>query len=150
MSNRSTSVRAQEALARLQSEANVWVATASSDGVPHLVPLSLAWIDSQIVVATPFDTPTARNGAATGRARVALDGADDVVIFDVKVEVVDFDGADPALKESYVERVGWDPRNNPGHWSLLMLTPWRAQAWNSPSEISGRTIISDGQWLGQD
>ena len=113
MNNRPTSVRAEEALARLQSESNVWVATASSDGVPHLVPLSLAWIDGHVVVATPSDTPTAQNGVATGRARAALDSADDVAIFDVDVEVVDFDDAEEALKNSYVDRVGWDPSEQP-------------------------------------
>ena len=147
MTNRSTTERATAARARLESEPSIWLATASSDGFPHLVPLSLAWIDEQIVVATPSDTPTARNAESSGRVRAALDSADDVVIFDADVAVIDFDDPETSLAARYVDRVGWDPRNNPGAWSLLVLTPRRAQAWNSPSEIAGRTIIRDGQWL---
>jgi hypothetical protein len=30
---------------------DVWVATASASGVPHLVPLSLAWVDERVVIA---------------------------------------------------------------------------------------------------
>lgn len=131
---------------RLESDANVWVATASASGGPHLVPLSLAWIDERIVVATPTDTPTARNAAATRQARAALDGAVDVVLFDCDVEVMPFDQADPAIVDRFVTRVGWDPRDEPGAWSLLLLRPTRGHAWNSPSEIDGRTIVRDGYW----
>ena len=67
MTDRSTGERAALARMRLESEANVWIASASAAGIPHLVPLSLAWIDEHIVVATPSDTPTARNAAANGR-----------------------------------------------------------------------------------
>lgn len=147
MTNRSTVERASAARSRLESESNIWLATASSDGIPHLVPLSLAWIDEQIVVATPSDTPTARNAESHGRVRAALDSADDVVIFDADAVVINFDDAETSLATRYVVRVGWDPRDNPGAWSLLVLTPRRAQAWNSPSEIAGRTIIRDGHWL---
>lgn len=147
MANRSTAERAAQARARLETEANVWISTASADGLPHLVPLSLAWLDEQIVVATPENTLTVRNIAATGRARAALDDADDVVIIDTDAEVVSFDSADPAVVERYVARVGWDPRNMDGVWSLLFLTPTRAHAWIGPAEIEGRTIIRDRSWL---
>ena len=147
MTNRSTVVRAQQARSRLESEPNVWLATASTAGVPHLVPLSLAWIDDRIVVATPSETPTVQNAMSSERARAALDGADDVVIFDTDAAVFDFGDADESLVSRYVERVGWDPRDNPGRWSMLVLTPRRAQAWNGPSEIAGRTIVRDGRWL---
>ena len=147
MTGRSTAERAEHARRRLAGEANVWVATASNGGVPHLVPLSLAWIDNRIVVATPTDTPTARNAAATGTARAALDSADDVVIIDAATEVVAYGSAAPELRAGYVERVGWDPADNSGDWVLLILSPTRGQAWNGPGEIEGRTIIRDGAWL---
>ena len=83
----------------------------------------------------------------SGRARAALDSAADVVIFDTDLNVIDFDEAEATLIDRYIERVGWDPRSNPGVWSLLILTPRRAQAWNGPSEIAGRTIVRDGRWL---
>jgi len=49
MTSRSTSVRASEARSRLESESNIWVATASSDGNPALGSIVVGWIDEQIV-----------------------------------------------------------------------------------------------------
>lgn len=148
MSNRTTGERIASALRRLETEANIWIATASSDGVPHLIPLSLAWMDSAIVVTTPTESATVRNAIASGRARAALDSGDDVVIVDSTVTVTPLGDADPDRVASYIARVGWDPRAEPGEWSLLTLAPIRVQAWNSVSEINGRTIMRDGAWLG--
>lgn len=147
MPNRTVSERAAHARTRLSSDHNVWISTGSPDGTPHLVPLSLAWIDGTIVVATPSTTATARNAGANGRARAALDNADDVVIFDTDVEAHPFDQAPTSLVDGYVESVGWDPRDNPGTWSLLVLRPRTGHVWNGPAEIDGRTIIRNGTWL---
>jgi len=109
----------------------VWVSTASPTGTPHLVPLSLAWHENRILVATPTSTPTARNVAATGKARAALDSSDDVVLVT----------ADRGVLDEFVKRVGWNPADQAGEWSLLVLTPRVIQAWHGSGEIDGRTIM---------
>ena len=143
---RSVSQRRSDVLRRLEADANVWIATASSDGLPHLVPLSLAWDGERVLVATPADTPTARNAATTGRLRASLDSADDVVIIDADAEVVDFATAPADLVECYVGRVGWNPADEPGDWALLIASPRTIRAWNSVGEITGRTIMRNGEW----
>lgn len=80
-------------------------------------------------------------------ARAALDNADDVVIFDADVETHPFDDAPTSLVNGYIESVGWDPRDNPGTWSLLVLRPRTGHVWNGPAEIDGRTILREGHWL---
>ncbi len=146
MPKRTAAERTRDALRRLETEPNVWIATASMTGIPHLVPLSLAWVDDAIVVATPTDTPTVRNASASGRARATLDSADDVVIVDADVRVEDLDRVQPSTVEAYISRVGWDPRDDPGAWSMLTLAPSRIQAWNSLQETSDRFIMRDGAW----
>ena len=143
---RSASQRKADALLRLERDANVWIATSSADGQPHLVPLSLAWDGLHMLVATPSVTPTARNAAATGVCKASLDSAADVVLIDAVVEVVDFASADPETAARYVERVGWNPADESGEWSLLILEPRTVRAWSSVNEISGRTIMRHGQW----
>ncbi len=147
---RPASERAAHARARLATEPNVWIASASPDGVPHLVPLSLAWVNEAIVVATPESTPTARNITRTGRARASLESADDVVIFDTAASVQPFDASDPQLIAAFIERVGWDPRELPGDWAMLTLKPERGHAWIGPAEIEGRTIVRNGTWVDAD
>ena len=146
MPSRSSQQRQTDAVGRLASDPNVWIATASPLGIPHLVPLSLAWIDDRIVVSTPTDTPTVRNAVATGRVRAALDSAADVVVIDCEVREISLAEADAELLATYVARVGWDPRQEPGEWSLLLLTPMRVQAWNGVPEIEQRTIMKRGIW----
>ncbi len=147
MATRSTAERIRDVQGRLEGEANVWIATASADGVPHLVPLSLAWIGECVIVATPIDTLTARHALERGHARAALESTSDVVVVDGHVEIAALEDADEAVVNAFVDRVGWDPRDERGSWSLLTLTPRRIQAWNSPAEIAGRTIMRAGSWL---
>ena len=41
-----------ETTQRLQTEANIWLATVRPDGQPHLVPLWFAWHEGQIFLCT--------------------------------------------------------------------------------------------------
>lgn len=144
--NRSTSERIEQTLERLGTEDHVWVATSSADGVPHLVPLSLAWDGTRALVVAQGDTPTVRNAASSGRARLALDNTNDVVILDVDVKVTPMPEVDEAALGSYVEQAGWDPRAETDTWSMLICAPTRIQAWNGVSETRDSTIMDDGRW----
>ena len=64
--------RRRDAEHRLAHDVDVWVATASADGAPYLVPLSFDWDGEALLVATPPDSPTGRNLAATRSARLGL------------------------------------------------------------------------------
>ena len=150
MGIRSTDERRQQARHRLETDANVWIATADREGTPHLVPLSLVWDGARILVATPTASPTVRNATASGRARLALDSTDDVVLLDARVEAVDFAAAEPTTIELFTSRVGWDPRDEPGAWTLLVLTPTTVLAWRDVFEIEGRTIMRGGAWVGDE
>ncbi len=149
---RSTSRRKADVIARLEREANIWLPTASAEGVPHLVPLSLAWDGGRILVATPTDSPTVRNAAGSGRAKAALDDADDVVLIDGTIEVFAFSAVEAGAVEAgtietYVRLLGWNPADQPGRWSMLVITPRTIRVWNGVSEIEGRTVMKQGAWL---
>jgi hypothetical protein len=147
MELRSTAQRIADTKARLETDADVWIATASGDGTPHLIPLSLGWDGGAILVTTPSDSPTVRNILATGRARAALDSAVEVVIISSSAKAIPLDEMDPETVERLVGRIGWDPRKASGRWSVLRLSPELIHAWNSEPEIEGRTIMRRGEWL---
>ena len=53
---------------RLTHDVDVWVASASADGAPYLVPLSFDWDGEALLVATPADSPTGQEpGRHPGR-----------------------------------------------------------------------------------
>jgi len=76
---------------RLTHDIDLWVASASADGAPYLVPLSFDWDGDALLVATPTDSPTGRNLAATGTARLALGHTRDVSMIEGDVEVLEID-----------------------------------------------------------
>lgn len=147
MTVRSSAERRADALAKLEQDPDVWVATAGAGGRPHLVPLSLAWDGSRVIVATEARSATARNAAASGVARLALGHSRDVVMIDAVVESTPVGTADAATAEAFASRTGWDVRDQEGDWRFLLLSPSRVQVWRDEDEVPGRTVMRDGGWL---
>jgi hypothetical protein len=147
---RDRATRRTDALARLsESAADVWVATASPDGVAHLVPLSLAWVDERAVVAVAATSVTARNltsAGTAGTARLGVGPTRDVVMLDVELERAVATTGDADLGAAYAGQADWDPRTADGY-VFLVLRPVRVQAWREADEIAGRTLMRDGTWL---
>ncbi len=144
---RDAATRKAHALAMLATPAiDVWVATASADGVPHLVPLSLAWVADRVVIALREDAVTARNVATSGTARLAVGPTRDVVMIDAVLDRAVPVDADPALGAAYAAQADWDPRGAEGYL-FLVLRPVRLQAWREADEIPGRTLMRAGTWL---
>ena len=144
---RDRATRKADTLAMLATPAiDVWVATASAAGTPHLVPLSLAWVGERVVVAVEATSVTARNLTTSGTARLAVGPTRDVVAIDVVLErSVDVVADDP-VGEAYATQADWDPRTSQGY-VFLVLRPTRVQAWREANEIAGRTLMRDGHWL---
>jgi len=144
---RDRATRRADTLAMLGTPAiDVWVATASAAGAPHLVPVSLAWVGERVVVAVEASSVTARNLAASGVARLAVGPTRDVVMIDALLEEAVDVAADDALGEAYVRQADWDPRGDEGY-VFLTLRPVRVQAWREANEIPGRTLMRHGRWL---
>lgn len=144
---RDRDTRKADTLAMLAGEAvDVWVATASAAGAPHLVPLSLAWVGERLVVAVDGSSITARNLTRSGTARLALGGTRDVVMIDAVLERAEDAAEDDLLGAAYVAQADWDPRGSAGYL-FLVLQPIRIQAWREVNEIADRTLMRDGTWL---
>jgi len=142
---RTAAERRADTLARLNGDADVWVATASA-GRPHLVPLSLAWDGARLIVATPAASPTARNAAASGDIRLALGTSRDVTIIEAAADVVPCADAPGPVALCYATRTGWDPRREHVPHAYLIAAPRTVRAWNSLAELADRTIMRDGRW----
>jgi hypothetical protein len=146
---RDPGTRKADTLAKLHEPAvDVWVASAA-DGVAHLVPLSLAWLDERVVLALDEASVTARNVAAAGAVRLGLGPTRDVVMIDAALErTVPVADAPAGLGDGYAAQADWDPRTDAGEgYVYLVLRPVRIQAWREANELSGRTLMRDGTWL---
>jgi hypothetical protein len=112
------------------------------------VPLSLAWIDKRVVLATEAGSATARNIINQGRVRLGLGPTRDVVMIDAELEhVYSLDEVPAGLARGYAAQADWDPRESAESMRFLVLRPLRIQAWPEADELPGRTLMRGGAWI---
>jgi hypothetical protein len=138
--------RKADVLAKLETDIDVWVASADAAGRAHLIPLSFGWDGETVTVATPRTSRTAVNLMRAGWARVALGPTRDVVIIDGPVEAIPL-GTDPDLEEEHAQSSDFDPRELAEEYIYLRITPHNIQAWRESDEIEHRQLMRRGDWL---
>jgi Pyridoxamine 5'-phosphate oxidase len=144
---RSRQERRRDAEQRLTQDVDLWVASASADGGPYLVPLSFDWDGEALLLATLADSPTGRNLAATGTVRLALGETRDVYLVDGRVAVLPIDSLPPEQGDRFAARTGFDPRALAAPYRWFRVVPDRIQAWRDEAEIPGRDVLRDSRWL---
>lgn len=143
---RSAPQRKQDVLKRLAEDVDAWVATASLDGEPHMVPLCFVFHDGYLLMCTKEDSPTARNVLAGKRAKVAVGLTRDVVLIEADAELVAESDLTQAEGDAFAAKLGWDPRGDVP-WRLLRFRPIALRAWREENELAGRLLMRDGAWL---
>jgi hypothetical protein len=131
---------------RLAHDIDVWVASASADGTPYLVPLSFDWDGEALLVATSIDSPTGRNLAATRTIRLGLGDTRDVSMIDGQVEILEIDALPQELGDRFAARTGFDPRAPGTAHRWFRIIPRRIQAWREVNELPDRELMRDGRW----
>jgi hypothetical protein len=132
---------------RLAHEVDVWVASASTDGAPYLVPLSFDWDGEALLIATPVTSPTGRNLAGTRVVRIGLGLTRDVTMIEGSVEVLEIDALPQAAGDQFAARTGFDPRALGSSYRWFCVTPLRIQAWREVEELADRELMREGRWL---
>jgi hypothetical protein len=141
--SRSLQQRKQDTLSRLESDADAWIASADAGGDAYLLPLSFLWDGAGMVVSTPRSSVTARNLSRGGQVRVGVGQLRDVTMIDGTAEPVQND----RTKDAFAAKHGWDPRKETGDYAYFRIVPDRIQTWREASELPGRTLMRDGDWL---
>jgi hypothetical protein len=144
---RSRAQRRRDTEHRLSHDIDLWVASASEDGGPYLVPLSFDWDGEALLLATLTNSPTGRNLAASRSVRLGLGETRDVSIIEGEVEVLEIDELPPEIGDRFVTRTGFDPREESPPFRWFRVLPRRIQAWREANELAGRDLMRDGRWL---
>jgi hypothetical protein len=144
---RSHEQRKQDVLDHLRQDEDAWVATASPDGVPTLVPLSFLWEDATgtLVMATRRTNPTAVNVTPGGPIRVTLGPTRDVVLIEGEARILEGTDLPAATRDAFAAKLRWNPRDS--RWVFLRITPHTVRAWREVNELSDRDLMLAGEWL---
>ncbi|MFE2289979.1 pyridoxamine 5'-phosphate oxidase family protein [Streptomyces sp. NPDC059452] len=143
---RSPEQRLRDTLSRLRDDRDAWVATASPDGTPCLVPLSFLWDGETLLMATRATNPTAVNVTPTGPIRVTLGTTRDVVLIEGDAETVKGADLPSADGDAFAAKFAWDPRKR-SPWVYLRITPHTVRAWREVNELADRDLMLSGIWL---
>jgi hypothetical protein len=139
--------RRQDALARLERDVDLWVASEDPSGEAYLVPLSFYWDGSTVTIAILRASRTARNLIRAGWARLALGPTRDVLIIEGSVEAIPI-GADAARGDAHANAAGFDPKVQDEEYVYVRITPESIQAWREANELAGRRLMrGDRTWL---
>ncbi|MFI2782815.1 pyridoxamine 5'-phosphate oxidase family protein [Streptomyces sp. ALB3] len=138
--------RKQDVFDRLEKDEDVWVATASPDGLPCLVPLSFVWDRGTLLLATRRTNPTAVNVSPSGKMRLTLGHTRDVVLIEGTAEVVEGTDLPAESGDAFAAKLHWDVRGRRA-WVYLRITPYTVKAWREVNELAGRDLMLDGTWL---
>lgn len=145
---RTAKQRKQDTLRRLEHDEDAWVATADENGgAPYLVPLSFVWDGATLLFATPATSPTGRNLASTGIARLGIGPTRDVVMIEGSVVPVTPAELPEEDAEIFAAKTGFDPRRLSTPYLYFRIRPQRVQAWREANELKGRDLMLDGEWL---
>ncbi|PZR69536.1 MAG: pyridoxamine 5'-phosphate oxidase [Candidatus Dormiibacter spiritus] len=145
---RSRAQRRRDTEHQLAHDIDVWVATASADGAPYLVPLSFDWDGEALLVATPTDSPTGRNLANTRTVRLGLGHTRDVSLIEGEVEVLEIGALSQQRGDRFAARTGFDPRALATPYRWFRISPRRIQAWREVNELPDRELMRAGRWIG--
>jgi general stress protein 26 len=134
--------RKQDTLRRLEHDVDAWVATASLDGTPYLMPLSFLWTGETLLLSTAARNPTARNLRANPVLQLTIGQVRDLVHITgtaAATEITDAEG------DAFAAKAGFDPRPLP-NYPFIRITPTRIQAWREANELPDRVLMDNGRW----
>ncbi|MBW1601053.1 pyridoxamine 5'-phosphate oxidase [Streptomyces sp. JJ66] len=140
--------RKRDVLERLEHDIDLWVATASADGVPCMVPLSFAYVGGALLLCTRRTNPTALNLLhGDGLVTLGLGHTRDVVLIEAVAEAVESGDLGDEEGAAFAARTGgWDPRGEE-RWLFFRCRPRTVRAWREENELKGRLLMRDGAWL---
>ncbi|MBX0329959.1 pyridoxamine 5'-phosphate oxidase family protein [Oscillochloris sp. ZM17-4] len=112
----------ERALARLEVEANIWLASVRPDGRPHLVPLWFAWSGGQIYLCLQIESVKARNILQNPRVALALESGSDPLVIEGDAAVVVRPWPEPVVA-GFLAKYNWLITDDATYNGLIAVRP---------------------------
>jgi predicted pyridoxine 5'-phosphate oxidase superfamily flavin-nucleotide-binding protein len=117
-----------EALQRLETEKNLWVASARPDGRPHLVPVWFVYQAERFHFCIQPESVKARNLRRNPRVVLALEGGSSPVICEGSAALLPGPPS-LAILDLFQHKYEWDLRTEGVYTLLVEVTPEKWLVW---------------------
>ena len=115
---------------RLVAARNYWVATASSDGIPHAMPVWGIWLDDRFLFSTGPRTRKARYIIENPRAIVHLESGSQLVVVEGVARQVSDESVIEDFLSAYNPKYNWNfTSDDLRSGGLFEVQPRKAFAW---------------------
>ena len=111
---------------RLQSEANIWLATVRSDGRPHLVPIWFVWLKARIYICTEANSVKARNVLTNPNVAMALEDGGQPVVIEGRARTID--RASPEVVAAFQHKYDWNISTDNQYTQVIEIEPRRIRS----------------------
>lgn len=117
-----------QAQARLESEANIWIATVRPDGRPHLVPVWFAWHAGKVYACIEAGSVKAGNIRQNPRVALALENGTQPVIGEGTAVLLSPPWPE-AVAAIFKAKYDWDIAADGQYDTLVEVTPVKWLSW---------------------
>ena len=110
-------------LKRLQTDANLWLATVRPNQTPHLVPIWFVWHHNKAYICTARESVKARNIASNPRVSFALENGSDPVVVEGEARILD--KIPDAVSALFASKYNWNISQDSTYDALIEINPHR-------------------------
>jgi PPOX class probable F420-dependent enzyme len=118
----------ERAIARLEAERNIWLASVRPDGRPHLVPLWFVWSGGQIYLCIQAASVKARNMAQSPQVALALESGGDPLVVEGEAALAARPWPDHVVA-GFVAKYDWLITDDAEYDALIAVRPRKWLAW---------------------
>ena len=114
---------------RLNSESNIWIATARPDGRPHLTPVWFAWHAGKVYICIDPHSVKARNLAENAKVSLALEDGSAPIIIEGTGLALEASARPQAVVDAFQRKYDWNITGDGQYSMLVEITPRRILNW---------------------
>ena len=117
-----------EAMEKLETAQNIWIASVRPDGRPHLTPVWFAWAGGKLYVSIDPDSVKSKNIAHTPRVALALEDGLHPVICEGTAASLDSPLPEEVLAV-FLQKYEWEITQEKQYHHVVEITPQKWLVW---------------------
>jgi PPOX class probable F420-dependent enzyme len=113
---------------RLQSEANIWLATVRADGRPHLVPIWFVWHDAKVYLCTEVTSVKVRNLLVNPQVALSLEDGSQPIVIEGLARTIDRAEAEAEVVAAFQQKYDWNILTDDQYTQVIEIEPRRIRS----------------------